>query len=64
MHRESFNSSPFTDRIDEQIKLLEAEIARAEPGHARNDLQQKIRQLDIASHLNEWLSSPGLQAPR
>jgi hypothetical protein len=25
---------------------------------------KKIRQLDTAAHLNEWLSSPGLQSPQ
>jgi hypothetical protein len=24
---------------------------------------RKIRQLETASHINEWLTSPGLQAP-
>jgi hypothetical protein len=26
-------------------------------------LRKKIRQLETASHMNEWLSSPGLQSP-
>jgi hypothetical protein len=30
----------------------------------RNKLLQKIRQLDVAGHMDRWLSSPGLQAPR
>jgi hypothetical protein len=64
MHRTPSKSGTFNDRIAEQKQRLEAEIARAGPGPARNDLRKKLRQLDVASHLNAWLSSPGLQAPR
>ena len=64
MRRSSSNPSSFLDRIEEQRKRLEADIAAAKSGPARSDLQKKRRQLDVAVHLNEWLSSPGLQAPR
>jgi hypothetical protein len=33
-------------------------------GPEREALMRKARQLDTASHINEWISSPGLQAPR
>jgi hypothetical protein len=33
------------------------------PGLRRNRLSEKLRQLDVAAHINEWLSSPGLRAP-
>jgi hypothetical protein len=55
---------PFGDRLDRQKKKLEAQAAKAKPGPVRDDLLRRLRQLDVASHLNEWLSSPGLQAPR
>lgn len=32
-------------------------------GNEREALERKARQLDIASHINEWVSSPGLQPP-
>lgn len=53
----------FSDRIEQQKKRLQAEIGQAEPGYAR-DLERKLRQLDVAVHINEWLASPGLRAPR
>jgi len=31
---------------------------------SRDDLLRRIRQNDIASHLKEWLDSPGLRAPK
>jgi hypothetical protein len=64
MHRTPSKSGTFIDRITQAKRRLEAEIAQARPGPARNDLEKKLRQLDVAAHLNEWLSSPGLQSPR
>jgi hypothetical protein len=33
-------------------------------GKAREALERKARQLQTASQINEWLSSPGLQPPK
>ena len=51
------------ERLAEQRRRLEDEAGQAEPGSARSKLLEKIRQLDVAAHVNEWLSSPGLRAP-
>jgi hypothetical protein len=58
------NKSPtLYERLTEEKKRLESEANRAGPGLIRNKLLEKIRQLDVAAHVNEWLSSPGLRAP-
>lgn len=58
------NKSPtLYERLAEQKKRLENEADQTGPGAARNKLLEKIRQLDVAAHINEWLSSPGLRAP-
>ena len=44
-------------RIQEQVKSLPH-------GKERELLVRKARQLETASHVNEWISSPGLQPPR
>ncbi len=54
----------FGDRLANEKKRLEAQLAELQPGPKRDQLLQKLRQLDTASHINEWLSSPGLQSPR
>ncbi len=54
----------FRDRLVDEKKRLEAQLAELQPGPKRDQLLQKLRQLDTASHINEWLSSPGLQSPR
>jgi hypothetical protein len=64
MHRIPSTPGSFDIRITEEKKRLEAEAARIKPGPAHNELMKKLRQLDVAAHINEWLSSPGLQSPR
>jgi hypothetical protein len=44
-------------RIQEQVKSLPH-------GKERELLVRKARQLETASHVNEWILSPGLQPPR
>jgi len=63
----SYVSLSDQDPIARKWKAI-ADIARDEaeklpPGRDRDALLKKARQLDTASHINEWLSSPGLRAP-
>jgi hypothetical protein len=53
----------FEDRIAAEKAKLEAQVAKLRPGPQMDELLKKIRQLETASHMNEWLSSPGLQTP-
>jgi hypothetical protein len=64
MVRTKNNSPTLFRRLTEEKKRLEAEMGQAKPGLARNKLLEKLRQLDVAAHINEWLASPGLRAPR
>ena len=53
----------FEDQIAAEKAKLEAQLAELKPGPETDALRKKIRQLDAASHMSEWLSSPGLQTP-
>ena len=53
----------FEDRIAAEKAKLEAQVAELKPGPQMDMLLKKIRQLETASHVNEWLTSPGLQPP-
>jgi hypothetical protein len=64
MQRRQSTVHLFGDRLANEKKRLEARLAELQPGPERDQLLQKLRQLDTASHINEWLSSPGLQAPK
>ena len=52
------------ERLAEDAKHLR-EIARMLPhGPTRDAVLLKIRQDEVASHINGWLNSPGLRAPK
>lgn len=53
----------FEENIATEKARLEAQLATLKPGPQMDELRKKIRQLDTASHISEWLSSPGLQPP-
>jgi hypothetical protein len=48
----------------EQSETAKAEAAKLPHGKLKTKLLQKARQLETASQMSQWLSSPGLQAPR
>ncbi|KJC60147.1 hypothetical protein UP10_16005 [Bradyrhizobium sp. LTSPM299] len=54
----------FEDRIAAEKSRLEAEIANLPPGPQKDVLLKKLRQVETALHMNEWLTSPGLQPPK
>jgi len=63
MQRSSSKPHSFEDRISAEKSRAEEQLAGVSHGPQRDALVKKIRQLDIARHLNEWLMSPGLQPP-
>jgi hypothetical protein len=54
----------FADRLAAEKKRLENEVADLPRGPKKEELLRKIRQLDTASRIHEWATSPGLQAPK
>ena len=53
----------FEENIAAEKAKLEAEVAQLKPGPQMDALLRKIRQLNTASHMSDWLRSPGLQSP-
>jgi hypothetical protein len=53
----------FEENLAAEKAKLEAQVAQLKPGPQRDGLLRKIRQLETALHMNEWLTSPGLQPP-
>jgi hypothetical protein len=64
MQRRRSTPHTFEDNIAAERAKLEAELAKLKPGPQMVVLRKKIRQLDTAAHMSEWLSSPGLQPPK
>jgi hypothetical protein len=54
----------FEESIAAEKARLKAQVAKLPPGAQKDGLLRKISQLETASHINEWLSSPGLQPPK
>ena len=52
------------DRLADEAERLRQKARTAPAGKERESLLRKARQLETASHINEWLSSPGLQTPQ
>jgi hypothetical protein len=61
-----FFKSPrsFEDQIASEKAHLTEQAAKLSHGPQKDRLLRKIRQLDTASHLSEWLSSPELASPK
>jgi hypothetical protein len=52
-----------SERLIEDIELLKAQLAKLAPGPERDQVIRRIRRNETASHIDEWLRSPGLQPP-
>jgi hypothetical protein len=65
MERRTFKkSAPLNQRLDEQAKRLRKEAKGTPPGVEREKLIRQARQAETAAHMDKWLTSPGLLAPR
>ena len=63
MQRRRSAPHTFEENIAAEKAKLEAQLAEIKPGPQMDALHKKIRQLETASHMKEWLSSPGLRSP-
>jgi hypothetical protein len=53
------------ERLSAQEALRVKERAKLLPeGQERERLSREARQLEVGSHINAWISSPGLRPPR
>ena len=65
MQRRRFKQiTPLDQRLEEQAKRLRKEAQGTPPGVEREKLVRRARQTETAAHIQEWLSSPGLQPPK
>jgi hypothetical protein len=54
----------FEDQIASEKAKLSEQADKLPHGPEKDRLLRKIRQLNTASHLSEWLTSPGLASPK
>jgi hypothetical protein len=62
--KRSASRPAFEVRLSQAAKDLEKTAWQMPPGPERDGLLRKARQMDVANHINGWLSSPGLAAPK
>jgi hypothetical protein len=64
MQRRRFKQTRLLEeRLSEEAKRLRAEAKLLPPGAARDEMIRKARRAETASHMDEWLTSPGLRSP-
>jgi hypothetical protein len=63
MQRRRSAPHTFEENIATEKAKLEAQLASLKTDPPMDALRKKIRQLETASHISDWLKSPGLQSP-
>jgi hypothetical protein len=56
-------SQSLKDRLASFAKGVRQKAIELPPGPEKDGLLRKARQADTASHIEEWVNSPGLQPP-
>jgi hypothetical protein len=54
---------PFEKGLAQEARFIKERAKSLPQGRERELLSRKARQLETASHITEWLSSPGLKPP-
>nr|WP_234679411.1 hypothetical protein [Bradyrhizobium sp. Oc8] len=52
------------DRLAAWAQQAQERASALPPGPEREALVRKARQAEVATHLDDWVRSPGLQPPR
>ena len=64
MPRRFSQTETLEQRLVEEAAKLRKEAQGTPPGIERERLIRRARQAETASHMSEWLMSPGLQPPK
>ena len=64
MERRRFKQTKsLEERLADEARLLREQADSLPPGAVREAVLRRARQADTASHISDWLKSPGLKAP-
>ncbi|TAI64212.1 hypothetical protein CWO89_20080 [Bradyrhizobium sp. Leo170] len=61
--RFKLSSSTFEFRLTQEAINLRKQAEGMPRSIRRDELLRKARQIDVASQVNKWLTSPGMRAP-
>jgi hypothetical protein len=62
--RRFIQQTTLQDRIAEWAAGVREQANEMQPGPERDELLLKLRQAETAMHLEDWVNSTGLQAPK
>jgi hypothetical protein len=54
------HTSTFEERLAAEAQRLKEQARKMKPGNDRDQVMTKLRQTEMASHINKWVTSPGL----
>lgn len=57
------HTATFEERLAEEAKRFKDAAEQLPPGTERELLLRRARQAETASHMSDWLRSPGLRPP-
>jgi hypothetical protein len=57
-------ASALKDRLASFAKEVREKASLLPHGRERDDMLKKARQAETASHLDDWVNSPGLRSPK
>jgi hypothetical protein len=64
MQRRFKQTTTLQERLAREAEMARARATSMPSGKERDAELRKARQAEIASHIDEWLSSPGLRPPK
>jgi hypothetical protein len=64
MRRHLRHTLALEERLAEEAKRIRESAQDLPAGAEREALLLKARQMETASHLTDWMTSPGLESPR
>jgi hypothetical protein len=63
MRPQSDEQLRFDRRLAKELAAVQKQADKLPPGPEKDALHTKVTQSDVASHVNDWLASPGLRPP-
>ena len=58
------HKATFAERLASEANRLKELAGKTPQGPDRDLILRKVLQVETASHINEWMVSPGLQPPK
>jgi hypothetical protein len=64
MKRRRSEPHAFDERLNAEKARVQAELECAKPDQQHDELERKLRQIDIALHIHSWVLSAGWHPPK